>query len=115
MTDNPNCAIPATVDLSRVTVVKLNRQPPSRDYLDAMQQADDEASRRLGEYMLLSWYDRDRNFESPQHASECHQSGAVPGYVDYGLNHGAALMVDVEDGRFVFFYFAVELLGGADY
>ncbi|NNG14659.1 MAG: AF1514 family protein [Gammaproteobacteria bacterium] len=24
--------------------------------------------------------------------------------VDYGLSHGASLMVDIEDGRFVFFY-----------
>jgi len=57
--------------------------------------------------MLLSWYDRDRDFESPQHAGECHLDSAVPGYVDYGLNHGANLMVDVEEGRFVFFYLSV--------
>jgi len=24
-------------------------------------------------------------------------------YVDYGLNHGATLKVDIENGRFVFF------------
>lgn len=107
MTDNPNCAIPATADLFRVTVVKLNL--PCRDYLDAMRQANDEASRRLGEHMLLSWYDRDLDFESPQHSSECHQASAVPGYVDYGLSHGATLMVDIEDGRFVFFYLPVDL------
>lgn len=59
--------------------------------------------------MLLSWYDRDRDFESPQHASECHAQSAVPGYVDYGLNHGATLMVDIEDGRFVFFYLPLDL------
>ncbi len=63
-----------------------------------------QAERRLDDAMLLSWYDRDRDFESPQHASECHLDSAVPGYVDYGLSHGATLMVDVEDGRFVFFY-----------
>ena len=53
--------------------------------------------------MLLSWYDRDRDFESPQHASECHLDSAVPGYVDYGIYHGATLKVDIEQGRFVFF------------
>ena len=74
-----------------------------------MQQANEEASRRLGEHMLLSWYDRDRDFESPQHVSECHAASAVPGYVDYGLSHGATLMVDIEDGRFVFFYVPVDL------
>ena len=34
---------------------------------------------------------------------------AVPGYVDYGLSHGATLMVDIEDGRFAFFYVPVDL------
>jgi hypothetical protein len=107
MTADPNCAIPATAGLSRVTVVKLN--PPCRDCLDAMKHADNEASRRLGEHMLLSWYDRVRDFESPQHSSECHADSAVPGYADYALNHGATSMVDIGDGRFVFFYFPVEL------
>jgi len=74
-----------------------------------MRLAGKEAGRRLGDYMLLSWYDRDRDFESPQHASECHQSSAVPGYVDYGIHHGATLMVDIEDGRFVFFFLPVDL------
>ncbi|HHH43890.1 MAG TPA: hypothetical protein ENK49_07120, partial [Gammaproteobacteria bacterium] len=61
-------------------------------------------------YMLLSWYDRDRDFESPQHASECHQDSAVPGYVDYGIHHGATLKVDIERGRFVFFYLPVGMV-----
>ena len=33
---------------------------------------------------------------------------AVPGHVDYGLNHGAILKVDIEDRRFVFFYMPVD-------
>ena len=93
---NPNflslsiCAFTFTVDCS--------------DYLQAMQLANTIADKKLTDHMLLSWYDRDRDFESPQHASECHQAGAVRGYVDYGLNHGAKLKVDIEQGRFVFFY-----------
>lgn len=71
--------------------------------------ADAEARARLGGAMLLSWYDRDRDFESPQHASECHLDSAIPGYVDYGVSHGATLMIDIEDGRFVFFYLPVDL------
>ena len=74
-----------------------------------MQLANAEAATRLGDYMLLSWYDRDRDFESPQHASECHLDSAIPGYVDYGISHGATLLVDIEDGRFVFFYLPVDL------
>lgn len=74
-----------------------------------MQLADRVAAEELTEYMLLSWYDRDRDFESPQHSSECHQDSAVPGYVDYGVNHGATLLVNIEQGRFVFFYMPVEM------
>jgi hypothetical protein len=33
----------------------------------------------------------------------------VPGYVDYGIYHGATLKVDIEQGRFVFFYLPVDL------
>jgi hypothetical protein len=109
MTDNLNYLIPTKADLSRVTVVKLNPQSPCHDYLDAMRQANDHARHCLGGHMLLSWYDRDRDFESPQHDSECHAASAVPGYVDYGLNRGATLMVDIEEGRFVFFYLPVDL------
>ena len=102
------CSLPQTPDLSGVACVELRPQPPLDDYLEAMRLADAEAGRRFGDYMLLSWYDRDRDFESPQHASECHQNSAVPGYVDYGLHHGATLMVDIEQGRFVFFYLPVD-------
>lgn len=94
---------------SNITVVELGDTPALADYREAMARADEVASERLGEYMLLSWYDRDRDFESPQHASECHLDSATPGYVDYGIHHGATLKVDIGGGRFVFFYLAVEL------
>jgi len=103
------CALPRAPDLSQVTVVALNPVTRLADYHAALQLAEHEAAARLGEAMLLSWYDRDRDFESPQHASECHQHSAVPGYVDYGIHHGATLMLDIEQGRFVFFYLPVEL------
>ncbi len=50
----------------------------------------------------------DRQREPIHLGEQCHQEGAVPGYVDYGLNHGAKLMVDIEEGRFVFFYLPVD-------
>lgn len=102
-------ATPRRLDLSRLTRVELSPSPPLADYRAAMSLANREAAHRLGEYMLLSWYDRDRDFESPQHASECHEASAIPGYVDYGVNHGATLEVDIEQGRFVFFYLPVDL------
>jgi hypothetical protein len=92
-----------------VEIVDLQPNPSPRDYLEAMTISNTVADQKLGEHMLLSWYDRDRDFESPQHASECHALSAVSGYVDYGLYHGATLKVDIEDGRFVFFYFPVDL------
>ncbi len=82
----------------------MQPRPRLPDYRQAMQIAQNEAAARLETPMLLSWYDRDRDFEAPQHASECHQASATPGYVDYALSHGASLMVDIDDGRFVFFY-----------
>lgn len=104
-----SCPVPSPPDLAGITVVSLHPRPPLADYLAAMRLADAEAAARLKDYMLLSWYDRDRDFEAPQHASECHAASAVPGYVDYGIHHGATLKVEVEDGRFVFFYRPVEL------
>jgi hypothetical protein len=102
-----SCALAPGADLSGVTVVEIARERPIADYREAMDLANAEAESRLGEYMLLSWYDRDRDFESPPHAGECHLDSATPGYVDYALYRGATLMVDVEQGRFVFFYFPV--------
>jgi hypothetical protein len=102
------CPLPIAPDMSHITQVELNPQPPLQDYLEAMRLANQEAEARLQQPMLISWYDRDRDFESPQHASECHQQGAVPGYVDYGVYHGATLKIDIEQGRFVFFYLSVD-------
>jgi len=104
-----SCPLPQPPDLSGVEQVALAPEPSPADYREAMSLAGAVAGERLGEHMLLSWYDRDRDFEAPQHVSECHQASAVPGYVDYGVHHGARLMVDVEDGRFVFFYLPVDI------
>ena len=70
--------------------------------------ANEEAERLIGENMLLASYDKDRDFESPQHASECHVNSAIPGYIDYALYHGAKLKIDIEQGRFVFFYLPID-------
>jgi len=105
----PACPVPRAADLSGVTVVALHPSPAESDHPAAMRLANNEAKQRLGDAMLLSWYDRDRDFEAPQHVSECHQDSAVPGYVDYALSRGASLKVDIDDGRFVFFYCPVAL------
>lgn len=56
----------------------------------------------IGENILLSWYDRERDLESPAHASECHEGCPIKGFWDYALNRGGELAVDFDDGRFVF-------------
>lgn len=84
--------------------IEIHTKSAPDDYCAAQKIADGIAEKELGEFMLLSWYDKDRDFESPQHSSECHLDSAVPGYVDYGQNHGAVLKVDINDGRFVYFY-----------
>ncbi len=107
--DVAQCPVRAMTGLSGLTVVALNPAESLADYRAAMALAASEASARIGEHMLLSLNDRDRDFESPQHASECHENSAIKGYEDYGLNHGASLKVDVEGRRFVFFYLPASL------
>lgn len=103
------CSVRRAPDWSGVTVVELDAPPAPAAFDAALRLADSEAHTRLAEPMLLSWYDRDRDLESPRGVSECHSCGGVPGYVDYGLHHGATLKVDIGQGRFVFFYLAVDL------
>ena len=91
-------------DYSQIDIVEFSADPQVTDYQQAMQKANQVAEEKFDDYMLLSWYDRDRDFESPQHSSECHENAAIPGYVDYGMYHGASLKVNFEQGRFVFFY-----------
>jgi len=102
------CNIPTEPDYTGVTIVELSPEPPLADYLQAMELANREADSRLGDHMLLSWYDRDRDFESPQHASECHVNSAIPGYIDYALYRDAKLKIDIEKGRFIFFYLPLD-------
>lgn len=100
----PVCPLPTKPDFSGVSILRLRPEAPLADYLQALPLAQNEAESRLEMPMLLAWYDRDRDFEAPQHVSECHLGAATPGYVDYALHHGARLMIDIEEGRFVFFY-----------
>jgi len=95
-------------DTSGLMVLDFSTTKPLSNYREAIEVASRIANQRFGEVMMLSWYDRDRDFESPQHASECHLDSAIPGYVDYGINHGANLKVVIEEGRFVFYFTQIE-------
>jgi len=108
MTIESKFNLPQAPDYSGVTIVELSPDPVLDDCLQAMALANEQAEKLSGEHMLLAWYDRDRDFESPQHASECHVNSAIPGYIDYALYHGATLKIDIEQGRFMFFYLPID-------
>lgn len=95
-------------DHPNIELVQLQPEEPLKDYLQAMELAKNEATHHLEDSMLMSWYDRDRDFESPQHSTESDEDCAIPGYVEYGTSHGATLKIDIEKGRFVFFFTPIE-------
>jgi len=108
MTNESHCNIPTEPDYTGVKIIELNPDAPLDNYLSAMKLADVEADTHYDDKMLIAWYDRDRDFESPQHASECHVNSAIPGYIDYAIYHGATMKIDIEQGRFIFFYIAID-------
>ncbi len=101
------CNIPAEPDYSKLKQVSLTPETKVKDFAEAQQLADEVAAKELQDFMLLSFYDRDKDYESPRNASDCHENSPIPGYVDYALYRNASLRVDIEDGRFVFFYLEI--------
>ena len=97
-----------TPDLSHIEIVSLSPEKRIKDYHEAVMLAKKQAAERFEEYMLVSWYDRDRDFESPPNTTEAPGDCRKNGYIHYALNHGAKLKVDIEAGRFVFFFTPVE-------
>lgn len=84
--------------------LEVTSQDPQLAQSGARILADEVANREVEEPILLSWYDRDRDFESPAHASECHDACDEPGYLEYAKSRGAVLRVEIDGGRFVFCY-----------
>ncbi|MEW5892740.1 MAG: AF1514 family protein [Pseudomonadota bacterium] len=74
------------------------------DFDASLKLANAIAEHLLGSAMLLSFFDRERNLESPAGVSECHVGCETPGWVDYAANRGGTLMVNFGRGRFVFCY-----------
>jgi len=79
MTEQTNACTVHEPDYSNIEVITI--EDKAEDYQIAMQKANLMAEEKLDDYRPLSWYDRDRDFESPQHSSECHADSAIPGYV----------------------------------
>lgn len=107
MMNDESCPL-ATPDLSGVEVVLLHSGGGEGGFRLAKDLAEAEAGKRFAEYLLISWYDRERDFESPSHVSECGGCGPKQGYIHYALSRGARLKVEVDSGRFIFFYTPVE-------
>ena len=95
-------------DFTGVEIINLTPAEEVADYNKAVSIAKNEAEKRFEEYMLISWYDRDRDYESPPNTSERGDEFPKDGYIYYGLSHGAKLKVDIQEGRFVFFFTPVE-------
>jgi len=98
------CHIATEPDYSNVTIIDLSPPEPISDFNAAKILANQIADKELDEPMLLAFRDGDRDFNSPEHGDECHSNSPVPAYIDYALYHGATLKVDIEKGRFEFFY-----------
>ena len=85
-------------------ILHLDASELGLNFEQCLKLANAVAGHVLGEAMLLSFYDRDRNLESPAGVSECHVGCVTPGWQDYAENRGGALMVNFERGRHVFCY-----------
>ncbi|MHB8823616.1 MAG: AF1514 family protein [Thiobacillus sp.] len=83
--------------------LRLDSSELGLDFNAALKLATAVARHQLGnETMLLSWFDRERDLESPAGASECHVGCATKGSWDYAENRGARLAVEFDSGRFFF-------------
>lgn len=86
-----------------MNTLRLDTAELGLDFDAALKLANGIARLQLGEdTMLLSWYDRERDLESPAGVSECHEGCATKGSWDYALNRGARLAVAFDSGRYVF-------------
>ncbi|MDA8128912.1 MAG: AF1514 family protein [Betaproteobacteria bacterium] len=86
-----------------MNTLRLDATELGLDFNRALALSTSIARHHLGDdTMLLSWYDRERDLESPAGVSECHAGCATKGSWDYALNRGARLAVDFDAGRFTF-------------
>ena len=74
------------------------------DFQRAKDAAVRQAEATLEDAILLSWYDKIRDMESPSGVSECHDACDVPGAVEYAENRGGRLIVNINSGDYLFCY-----------
>ena len=107
MDSDNQCTPSDTTEASTMKTVALDPGQWPTDFDLAKALADALATVLIGEHMCLSWWDREEQRESPTHASYCHGTCEVPGWVEYAQNRGAELRVDVGGGAYVYCYKAV--------
>ena len=103
-----SCALSSSSPEEPMETVRINPEQPVADHQQAMALAREAAGERFEDHMLISWYDRDRDLESPANTTECAGDCPKDGYIHYARSHGAKLKIDIEDGRFVFFFTPLE-------
>lgn len=84
--------------------VHLEIDNESLDFSRARLKAEESADAALEDPVLLSWYDRIRDRESPSGVSECHDGCEIPGCVEYAQSRGGELVVNINQGTFLFCY-----------
>jgi len=85
-----------------MNTLRLDTTELGLDFNAALKLATAIAQQLADDTMLLSWYDRERDLESPAGVSECHEGCATKGSWDYALNRGARLAVEFDSGRYTF-------------
>lgn len=80
---------------------------PGLDFAAALVHSEVLARQMLGDVMLLSWYDHERDVEAPGHVSECSSECGTPGWWDYAVSRGARLAIEFDGGRFTFCYLSL--------
>lgn len=86
----------------------LTRSGKESGYRTALALARTMTAAHFGEYLLISWYERDRDYESPSNTTECGAGCPKNGDIICGLSRGATSRADIGAGRPAFFFVPVE-------
>ncbi|WP_455223200.1 AF1514 family protein [Kaarinaea lacus] len=92
--------------MEQITFTKLALEV-SGDELDfnhARSQADLLVAQHLREPLLIAWYDGIKQEEHPK-VPECQHK---PGWIAYAEGHGGEVLIDVNQGQFMFIYADLE-------
>lgn len=84
--------------------VELQLETTNANFNAAKTRADASSKSVLREPMLVAWYDGIQHEEHPN-IPECQHK---PGWIAYAEDHNGKLLVDVNQGQFMFIYADIE-------